>query len=106
MMLCDTKAQCLLADSRDKSIAGVEARSGYSFEDGQQRHYLRLNKVVSRSHAKKPRPEPRQDVLPGYTWAPGSEELDGYMSRDRQVWGTYIHLIFHNSAFWKGLFAA
>jgi cobyric acid synthase len=39
------------------------------------------------------------------TWAPGTETEDGLVSPDRQVWGTYLHLIFHNEPFVRTLFA-
>jgi hypothetical protein len=39
------------------------------------------------------------------TWAPGTEVDDGLVSPDRLVWGTYLHLIFHNEPFVRSLFA-
>jgi cobyric acid synthase len=38
-------------------------------------------------------------------WAPGTETHCGLVSPDRQVWGTYLHLIFHNEPFVRSLFA-
>jgi len=30
--------------------------------------------------------------------------MDGLVSSDRQIWGSYLHLIFHNDAFLRSFF--
>jgi adenosylcobyric acid synthase len=39
-------------------------------------------------------------------WAPGTELEDGLVSPDRLVWGTYLHLIFHNESFRRTFYAS
>lgn len=103
MMSVETKARCLLAPNDDNLVAGQEHRSGISWDDAGADRYLRLNAVETRTPMK-PLPKPRKWRRNGVIWAPGREELDGYVSTDRKVWGTYIHLIFHNDAFCRALF--
>jgi adenosylcobyric acid synthase len=103
MMSVETKGHCLLAPADDTVIGGQEHRSGFSWDDAGVERYLRLNTVEERIPMK-PIPAASADVRKGILWAPGTERLDGFVSQDRRVWGTYIHLIFHNSAFCKALF--
>lgn len=103
MMSVETKARCLLARPGADSVGGQEHRSGISWDDAGWQRYLRLNAVETRTPMK-PIPEPRSDVREGTLWAPGTEELDGFVSTDRKVWGTYIHLIFHHDAFCRAVF--
>lgn len=101
--------RCLLPEAGNGLIKGEERRSGFSFvsgyrgKDGQE-----LNAVDSRIWLE-PKPAPStvsygagQSVL----WAPGDEVLDGFVTGDRRVWGSYLHLIFHNHAFCKAFFAS
>lgn len=105
MIAVDTTGHCLLAHAGDDFIDGQEHRSGFSWQDGNADRFLALNKVSKRKpRSDKPLPEPQTDLLAGVTWAPGREEMDGFVSSDRLVWGTYIHLIFHRSAFCKAVF--
>jgi len=105
MISVDTKGRCLVAHADDDLIGGQEHRSAYSWSDHNAGKYLQLNKIDERKlRSKKPLPQPRTDLLEGTTWAPGSERMDGFVSSDRRVWGTYIHLIFHHSAFCRAVF--
>ena len=103
MMSVETEGRCLLAPAYDTIVGGQEHRSGVSWDDAGWQRYLRLNTIDKRKPMK-PLPKPRTDVREGVLWAPGSEGLDGFVSADRKVWGTYIHLIFHYSAFCRALF--
>lgn len=103
MMSVETTGRCLLAPAGDTIIGGQEHRSGVSWDDLGAERYVRLNEVTQRKPMK-PIPEPRSDVHPGIIWAPGTEKLEGFVSSDRRIWGTYIHLIFHHSAFCRALF--
>jgi adenosylcobyric acid synthase len=103
MMSVHTKGNCLLAHQGDTVVGGQEHRSGFSWEDAGSDRYLHLNTVSERTPMK-PIPAARLDVREGINWAPGTERLDGFVSADRKIWGTYIHLIFHYSAFCRALF--
>jgi adenosylcobyric acid synthase len=103
MMSVQTKGRCLLSHPDDTVIGGQEHRSGFSWTDGASDGFLSLN-AVDKREPMKPLPAPRSDVRPGVLWAPGSESLDGFVSADRRIWGTYIHLIFHYSAFCRAVF--
>jgi adenosylcobyric acid synthase len=104
MISVETKAHCLLAHpGGSDAVGGQEHRSGVSFDDAGAERYLRLNAVETRTPMK-PLPEPRTDVRQGVLWAPGTEAFDGFVSTDRKVWGTYLHLIFHHDAFCRALF--
>lgn len=103
MMSTETKARCLLAHPEDTIVGGQEHRSGFSWDDLGADRYLRLNEVSKRKSLKR-RPRPRTRLMDGVKWAPGSETFDGFVSTDRRIWGTYIHLIFHHSAFCRALF--
>lgn len=105
MISVNTKGRCLVAHAGDDLIGGQEHRSGYSWNDSNAGNYVQLNRVDERKlRTQKPLPEPRSDLLEGITWAPGKEPMDGFVSADRRVWGTYIHLIFHYSAFCRAVF--
>lgn len=106
MMSVETSGTCLLAHSDDMIIGGQEHRSGFSWEDAGAQRYHRLN-VVTQRNPMKPLPVAQQVEFGNgdrRLWAPGSEQFDGFVSADRRVWGTYIHLIFHHSAFCRALF--
>jgi hypothetical protein len=118
-----TTASCLL-DGKSSLLGGEEHRSGFSWESAATDAYLPLNKVekrlkhesgVWRSHLggqmylcdtpAVPFEAPSQRIEE-IVWSPGSEPLDGHVSTDRQVWGTYLHLIFHNTAFTRLLLSS
>ena len=46
------------------------------------------------------------ELMPGLPWQPGTEEFDGLVTSDRRIWGTYLHLIFHNDSFLRTFFAS
>lgn len=111
MMWCDTTAQLQVGTTQAGSVRGVERRSGVSLvlddacarkspanilHRGCRRHLTRLQPVARLMPA-----GPWQKVQ----WAPGSEETDGWVSEDRRIWGTYLHLIFDNECFVERLFA-
>jgi len=105
-------------------VSGEEHRSGFSWESAPTDAYLPLSKVEQRLHhqsgAWRSRPggqkytcdTPEQPFQASFQriediiWSPGSEPLDGHVSTDRQVWGTYLHLIFHNSAFTRAVISS
>jgi adenosylcobyric acid synthase len=104
MMSVFTTGRCLLAPADDTNVGGQEHRSGFSWEDEGAKRFLHLNVVDDRTPMSKPVPTARDDVRQGILWAPGTEPLDGFVSSDRKIWGTYIHLIFHHDAFCRALF--
>lgn len=99
MMSCETDASLV---ANGAVVSGLEYRSGASFL--QPEHVQRpLLKVVKRRFL---RPQPDQQVvsigeptLTEYQWHPGCEEMDGYVSGNGKVWGTYLHLICDNFDF-------
>jgi len=126
MMQSKTKARLQLAwdgdaagDAAGDAVEGVEIRSGYSEVIGSSRAdetvsnasiyaaFQPLNLIVERVF-QEPAPE-RQSIDVGkgklVDWKPGQEKLDGLVSSDRKIWGSYIHLIFHNPAFRRAFFA-
>lgn len=105
MLHCKTEAELLpLSGKSDKParVAGIEGRSGASISHN-TRGFSPLLKIHDRQHL---RPVPRPAELSNNVkWAPGSELVDGLVSDDGQVWGTYLHMIFHNKAFMEMFFA-
>lgn len=98
-----TEARCRLAWG-DNIVRGEEHRSGFSWADSDTTGFIPLNEVITRVVTNEPA-EPNEALLPGVVWNPCTEPNDGFVSTDRRIWGTYIHLIFHNEAFCKALFA-
>lgn len=99
MLHSTTQAACLL----DGGFAeGVEHRSGVSFNTGGAGEplFAVLNRQLD-----KPAPEPCT-LVPGIHWAPGTELVDGWVTPDRKVWGTYLHRVFHNEAFVRLFFGS
>lgn len=96
-----TTGQLLVGRGRGGTVVGEERRSGYSFVRQSDASYLPLVAVQERKlHEALPDEETIADVL----WQPGHEQMDGLVSADRKVWGSYLHLIFHNSAFQSSFF--
>ena len=95
----DTTATCLFAPDGQTLVKGEEHRSGYSWRTNRSGRYTHLNKDVQRVPQKKALPAGSRKLMPGKLWAPGREKFDGLVRQDRLVWGTYIHLIFHNEGF-------
>ena len=95
----DTRATCLFAPDGLTLVSGEEHRSGYSWRTSRSGKYTHLNVVQQRTSQKDPLPKRTRKLMPGKLWAPGREKFDGLVRRDRLVWGTYIHLIFHNEGF-------
>ncbi len=102
MLLCKTEAELLPVRHKTAKVAGVEGRSGASMSD-KQRGFSPLLKISGRK-SEKPIPKPAE-VTKGVHWAPGSEAVDGLVSDDRRIWGTYLHLIFHNPSFMEEFFS-
>lgn len=91
-----TTGVLLVGRGKGGTITGEERRSGYSFVSGESASCLPLVAVTNRElHEVLPDEETIADVL----WKPGREVVDGLVSRDRQIWGSYLHLICHNEAF-------
>ncbi|MCC6976674.1 MAG: hypothetical protein IT343_00025 [Candidatus Melainabacteria bacterium] len=113
MMQAKTKARLLMScestHENGGEVEGVEIRSGYSqinpaVEPGA---FLPLTCIIERDFQE---PVPQPEAIPVadgslVDWKPGQEKQDGLVSKDRKVWGTYIHLIFHNPAFRRAFFA-
>lgn len=99
MLHCKTKAEML---ENGALVTGIEGRSGVTIAlHNSADKFSPLLKIKSRQELK---PIPAAVSLPsGFRWAPGTESLDGFLSRDRRIWGTYLHLIFHNKAFMEAL---
>lgn len=98
MLKSQTRARCLATKLQ---VSGYEHRSGYSWPvDGRAE---RLFEIEERKLLKK---RPLQSQLPpGVDWSPGSETLDGFVTSDRRVWGTYLHHIFDNESFNRMFFS-
>ncbi len=109
MMQSHTTARLAQGVCEGETVKGVEIRSGYSQVNASMvpGAYLTLNTVVKRDY-QEPKPKSAlinvgsQDLV---DWKPGDETQDGLVSRDRKVWGSYIHLIFHNPAFCRTFIA-
>lgn len=112
MIHSHTRALLALGIAEGGSIEGVEVRSGYGelTPSAVRERYLSLNHIVARDF-QQPKPESKRIALSLsgaerlVDWRPGDEKQDGLVSSDRKVWGTYIHLIFHNPAFCRTFFA-
>lgn len=108
MLLCKTEADLLAGRTRTK-VAGVEGRSGASYTEGRHSGFSPLLEIRDRK-SENPIPKPvvmKPDMhwAKPVNWAPGSEAVDGLVSHDRRIWGTYLHLIFHNHAFMEEFFS-
>lgn len=106
MLLCKTEADLVTGRTRRK-VEGVEGRSGASMSN----HLRGFSHLLEIRERKPDKPLPSPVVLKPdmhwakpVEWAPGSEVVDGLVSDDRRVWGTYLHLIFHNPAFMEEFF--
>jgi adenosylcobyric acid synthase len=105
MLSCRTQARLLVGTGNGGTIVGEERRSGCTFAgnganpDG----FLTLHAITGRDmHDVQPTAcELTAQNLP---WAPGQEKVDGYVSKDRQIWGTYLHCICDNEAFLRTFF--
>jgi len=95
MMQTQTTATLLVGTGAGGEVKGEEHRSGFSWMEECARGFEPLLSIKHR-RALAPLPEP--DTL-----TPGAETIDGLVTTDRKVWGTYVHLIFHNSAFVRSL---
>lgn len=100
--------RCLLPEALNGTIQGEERRSGFSWlTSAGEPHGNALN-VIDRRDWLEPQPAPCAVPVGDSTifWQPGNEKLDGFVTEDRRVWGSYLHLIFHNHAFNKAFFAS
>lgn len=110
MMQSRTTARLQLGVCAGETVKGVEVRSGYSEANALvvSKTHLPLLSILNRDF-QEPKPE-RKAIRLGdnqlVNWQPGDETSDGLVSLDRKVWGTYLHLIFHNQAFCRTLLAA
>lgn len=96
-----TTGELLVGRGKGGIIIGEERRSGYSFMGEPVASFLPLVTVHERTlHEALPDEETIGNVL----WQPGHEQVDGLVSADRKVWGSYLHLIFHNAAFQSTFF--
>ncbi len=109
MMQSHTTARLTLGVCAGETVKGVEVRSGYSQVNASIAlgSVLPLDTIVKRDF-QEPQPQGEairlnEEVL--VDWKPGQETSDGLVTLDRKVWGTYIHLIFHNPAFCRTFFA-
>lgn len=103
------EGRCLLPEASNGVIKGEERRSGFSWlTDGNvPRLGQQLNAIDARVWLEpKPAPKAVPVAASEILWAPGEEPLDGFVTRDRRVWGSYLHLIFHNHVFNKAFFAS
>ena len=109
MMQSHTTAHLALGLCEGDTVKGVEVRSGYSEANASavSKTHLPLLSIVKRDF-QEPKPA-REAIRPAENllvdWKPGDEMLDGLVSSDRKVWGTYLHLIFHNEAFCRTFLA-
>jgi adenosylcobyric acid synthase len=104
MISTETRADCLLAPAYAKSVSGEEHRSGFSWEVDDAHRFLRLNDRVHRRMMMEKKLPNAQHFMPGIVWAPGREPQDGLVSKDRRLWGTYIHQVFHADGFCRAVF--
>ncbi len=96
-----TSGLLLVGKGAGGTVTGEERRSGFSYTNEADASYLPLIAVLNRElHESLPEEETIGDIL----WQPGRELVDGLVSSDRQVWGSYLHLIFHNDAFLRSFF--
>lgn len=109
MMQSRTTAQLKLGKCEGETVSGLEIRSGYSevtasFAAGRHLHLIAVSKrdfMQPKPHGEAIRVSDDLEV----DWKPGDENLDGLVTSDRKIWGSYIHLIFHNPAFRRTFFA-
>lgn len=101
MLKSESTMELLVGSGSGKLVTGVEIRSGYSLGSPEPSGHHLLNRVVARKLlADKPEPTVMEG---GVLWQPGSEQFDGHVTADRRIWGTYLHLIFHNEPFLQSL---
>jgi adenosylcobyric acid synthase len=91
MMQTETTATLLVGKGQGGELKGEEHRSGFSWTEECARGLEPLLSIKQRK-ALAPLPTPGPLI-------PGGELLDGVVTADRKVWGTYVHLILHNPAF-------
>lgn len=96
-----TTGQLLVGRGAGGTIIGEERRSGYSYVNEPDASYLPLVTVQGRDLHE---PLPDGETINSVLWQPGHEQVDGLVSADRKVWGSYLHLIFHNEAFQSSFF--
>lgn len=96
-----TTGQLLVGRGAGGTIIGEERRSGYSYVNEPDASYLPLVTVQGRDLHE---PLPDEETINSVLWQPGHEQVDGLVSADRKVWGSYLHLIFHNEAFQSSFF--
>jgi len=99
---CTTTGRLLVGLGKGGTIEGEERRSGYSFIAGESMGCLPLVAVQNRERHED---LPDKEIIDSVLWQPGRETVDGLVTADRQIWGTYLHLIFHNQAFQKSILA-
>lgn len=113
MMQSKTKARLASGICKGETVEGVEIRSGYSEVNPARPPrfspdaFLPLHTIDQRDY-QEPQPDSEAILVADGSlvdWKPGQEKLDGLVSSDRKVWGSYIHLIFHNPAFRRTFFA-
>jgi adenosylcobyric acid synthase len=105
MLSTQTTATLLVGAGAGGQITGEERRSGYSWLNMRPSAtaFQAMSKIDQRSfHEAMPRSRVLKETA--ILWAPGREKFDGLVSPDRQVWGSYLHLIFHSEAFRHSLF--
>ncbi len=96
-LVSDSTMELLVGHGSGALVTGRENRSGYSLTELDAACFGPLLKVVSRQLLS---PQPVPAVLDnGVAWEAGQEKLDGLVSDDRRLWGTYLHMICHNPAF-------
>jgi cobyric acid synthase len=119
LMSTDTVGLCALASSKPVVVQGEEHRSGIPIASKTSvSGFQPLNLVVRRTahklatesddHTIEEQSEPftpEEQWLMGVRWAPGTENLDGFVSDDRRLWATYIHRIFDSQGFRRLFFA-
>jgi adenosylcobyric acid synthase len=93
MMETQTTATLLVGAGQGGEINGLEYRSGFSWTQNEERARS-LEPLLSIKSRKALAPLPSPGPL-----TPGGETLDGVVTADRKVWGTYVHLVLHNPAF-------
>ncbi len=109
MMQSATTARLTVGVSTGDTVNGIEVRSGYSEVNASAvpSTHLSLLSIVKREYRE---PKPACEAIRlgeklAVDWRPGDEKSDGLVSLDRKVWGTYLHLIFHNEAFCRTFLA-
>lgn len=96
-----TSGLLLVGRGAGGTVVGEERRSGFSFVSELPASYLPLIAVQDRQLHEA---LPDEEIIAQTLWQPGRELVDGLVSADRQVWGSYLHLIFHNAAFQSTFF--